>query len=206
MARQPAPLAQDRQSHPNHASAPMIGEDHGRRALLVDGVVQSVLAEREAVGDYWHALLPDVRPERALLLGVGGGTLAAILDRRFPGVAMVGVDHDPRVVAIGRQAFHLALPNLSVVIADAFAFAAASPATFDYIAVDLFNGLARPREVLGRPFITDLRRLLSPSGTVAINLFRDRTLATAVTRIERRLSVRAVRQVGQNAVIHARRR
>lgn len=173
---------------------------------MVDGVVQSVLAEREAAGDYWHAMLPDVRPERALLLGVGGGTLAAILDRRFPGVAMVGIDHDPRVVAIGRQAFHLALPNLSVAMADAFAFAAACPATFDYIAVDLFNGPARPRETLGRPFLTNLRRMLSPGGTDAINLFRDRTLATAVTRIERRLSVRAVQHVGQNTVIHARRR
>ena len=54
-----------------------IGEDGGRAALLVDGVVQSISPEDGLVdGGYWAAMVPDERPRVALILGLGGGTLS----------------------------------------------------------------------------------------------------------------------------------
>src|SRR5918997_3532840 len=81
--------------------------DRGRSALIVGGVVQSIDVESADASDYWTAMLPDRRPVRALLLGAGGGTLAALLHRRFGGVRIVAVDDDPRVVRLGREAFYL---------------------------------------------------------------------------------------------------
>jgi spermidine synthase len=81
-----------------------IAEDDGRRALLVDGVVQSVAVEPGLeVGGYWSALLPSVRPRRALVLGLGGGTLVHLLRRRFGDVSIVGVEVDENVLALAES-------------------------------------------------------------------------------------------------------
>ena len=182
-----------------------VRDDRGRRALTVNGVVQSVAVEDAGPGQYWRAMLPDVRPARALLLGAGGGTLAALLTRRFGGVRIVAVDDDPCVVAVARQSFYLALPNVDVVLADAFAFAAACPARFDFIAVDLFRGGERPRGMLGRPFLNHLRRLAASDRTpIAINVFRDRETATSISRISRALTVVRRVNAGGNIIVHCR--
>jgi spermidine synthase len=188
------------------APAPVTGIDRGRPALVVDGVVQSVTVECAGPGEYWPAMLPDVRPHRALLLGAGGGTLAALLRRRFGRVRVVAVDDDPRVVELGRRAFYLGEPGVEPVIADAFAFAAACPARFDYIAVDLFRGGERPAAVLGRPFLNALRRLAEPRGRIAVNLFHDKRIETSITRVSRVLTVTDRVAVGRNVILHCRAR
>jgi spermidine synthase len=151
-------------------------------------------------------MLPDQRPSRALLLGAGGGTLAALLLRRFGPLPIVAVDDDPRVVALGRAEMYLSLAEVQVVLADAFLFVEACPARFDfdYVAVDLFRGADRPRAVLGKPFLRGLRRLTAPGGVVAFNLFRDRRVESAAGRIGQVLSVVRQVQAGKNVVVHCR--
>ena len=178
--------------------------DRGRLALVVNGVVQSIDLESADASDYWPAMLPDAKPEQALLLGAGGGTLAAMLNRRFGPLDVIAVDNDPEVVRLGRTSFYLTLPRVSVVLADAFQFAASCRGRFDYIAVDLFRGNERPREVAARPFLRDLRRITRPGATVAFNLFKDRRVEHTLTRIARLLvPVRQV-TVGKNVVTHYR--
>src|SRR5437870_104998 len=111
-----------------------IGEDAGRAALLVDGVVQSISPEDGLVnGGYWAAMVPAVRPRRALILGLGGGTLARLLQARWgPDVKIVGVDDDVAIVETARAAGWLALPGLETVFADAFQFVATCRERFDY--------------------------------------------------------------------------
>ena len=186
------------------AGEPWVSHDRGYPALLVGGVVQSVTVELAVATEYWPAMLPDARPERALLLGAGGGTLAALLTRRFGRVRIVAVDNDARVVQLGREAFYLSLSDVDVVLADAFAFAAACTGLFDYIAVDLFHGGERPRAMLSRPFLADLRRLSAPRATVAVNLFRDKRLPRDIARLERGLTVLRRVDAGRNVVLHCR--
>lgn len=183
---------------------PRLVQDRGYPALLVDGVIQSVSVEAAVASEYWPAMLPGVRPRRALLLGAGGGTLAALLTRRFGGVRILAVDDDLRVLRLGRQALYLDLPNVELALADAFAFCAACHGRFDFIAVDLFRGGTRPRAVLGRPFLHDLRRLAAPHALIAINLFRDRRTSMHITRIERVLTVTRRTDVGLNTILHCR--
>lgn len=168
--------------------------------------MQSVSLDVADRSDYWPAMLPDTRPARALLLGAGGGTLAALLQRRFGGVRVLAVDDDPRVVALGRRSFYLNDGGVDAVIADAFAFAAVCPAEFDYIAVDLFRGAERPRGLFARPFLRDLQRLATPRGQIVFNLFRDRRAAGDVLRIARVLSVIRTVEAGRNVVVHCRAR
>src|SRR5438270_12029159 len=85
-----------------------IGEDEGQVALLIDGVVQSVLVDDGPLGPgYWPLMLPNARPRDALILGLGGATLAHLLARRFPGIRLTGVELDPAVIRLARGAFGL---------------------------------------------------------------------------------------------------
>lgn len=184
-------------------------EDEGRRAMLVDGVVVSVAVEDGcAPSGYWTAMLPLGTPRNALLLGLGGGTLAHILAACYPGIRIVGVDADAEVVEFAREHFGLALPGLSVVVADAFGYVAGYRGGFDFIAVDLFRGYDFQRRAVGRPFLNGLKRMLergpSGGGEAAFNLFKDRRTAQHINRIARVLPIRRIDHVFRNVVVHCR--
>lgn len=180
-----------------------LGEDRGRPALLVNGVVQSV-APAAAAGGYWEGMLPANRPGRALLLGLGGGTLAHLLVRRFGAVSMVGIDDDPAVVALARSAFGPLPPSLAVVLADAFAFVAGCRERFDYIAVDLFHGARPPRGVVSTPFLKALKAAAAPGGLLVFNLFRDTHAERRLARIRTVLRVVEEVRVRDNVLVHCR--
>ncbi|MCC7106947.1 MAG: hypothetical protein IT307_17575 [Chloroflexi bacterium] len=183
-----------------------IGEDDGRIALLVDGVVQSLDPGSPAVEQgYWSAMLPSVRPERALILGLGGGTLVHLLHRRFGPVPVVGVDSDTAVVDLVRALEWLDLPGLRVEVADAFQYVYQTRERFDFVAVDLFQGSHFQRAALSRPFLRRLRGLGAGHGRprIALNLFNDRRLASALHRVGSVLEVQRTVRVGLNLVIQA---
>lgn len=184
-----------------------IGEDDGRTALLVDGVVQSISPEDGlASGGYWAAMLPDGPPRRALILGLGGGTLARLLHARWGTTcSIVGVDDDPAVVETAQAAGWLPLAGLEVVIDDAFAYAARCPGgEFDYVALDLYRGERLVGEELARPFLKRVRALLVPGGRVAINLFRDARRVRRIARIAAIFELERVVEQGGNVIVHAR--
>jgi len=181
-------------------------EDYeGHRALMADGVILSVaVGEQDPPFGYWAAMLPEGLPRTALLLGLGAGTLAHLLTRRFPGIRIVGVDIDPQIVEFARRYFDLTLPNLQVVVGDAFTYAAECPERFDYVAVDLFCGHAFQRGALARPFLRHLKTIAGPTGEIVVNLFRDRRSDVYVHRLARILHVRRVERLSCNVIAHCR--
>jgi spermidine synthase len=182
-----------------------IGDDEGRRALLVDGVIVSVAVDGiEPPSGYWAAMLPEGSPRSALLLGLGGGTLAQLLANRYPNIEIVGVDYDSELVQFARDQFGLDLPNLEIVIDDAFEYVERCDRSFDYVAVDLFAGYDFQRGVLAKPFLRRIREVVGQGGEVAFNLFEDRRTDRALNRIGRILRQRRVEKVGKNVVAHYR--
>jgi len=170
----------------------------------VDGTVQSVLAD-DPFG-YWQAMVPDVRPRRALLLGLGAGTVARLIHERFGPVPTVGVDDDPAVLAIARDAL-ADLASVELVEADAFEYveqAVANGNRFDYAAVDLYRGARLAHGVVGRPFLKALRTLLEPRGVAVFNLFLERRVADRARRIERVFPAVNRRMVGKNILLWVR--
>ena len=180
-----------------------VGVDRGRPALLVDGVVQSVAPE-SAAGGYWEAMLPDHAPRSALLLGYGGGTLARLLVERWPSVRVVGVDNEPRVLTLGRDAFGPLPSGIGLVLADALDFVRGYAECFDYVAVDLFRGDRVPRGAYGRPFLRGVRHALRQRGRAAFNLFDDERAASRIERLRTVFEVERVVRVGDNRIAHCR--
>ena len=202
--------ARSRQTHARssdsvrHAPLVRLGEDRGRPALLVDGVVQSV-APAFAVGGYWAAMMPEHRPRQALLLGLGGGTIARLLVTRFGPIPIVAVDDEPAVVAVARTAFGPLPPQLQIVIADARAFVHGCVGGFDYVAVDLFHGSEIPCGVFGQPFLRAVRAALTAGGLTVFNFFLDMRVAHRLERLGRVLRVERQLRVGHNLLVHCRR-
>lgn len=183
-----------------------VAERDGQLALVVDGVVQSVAVVGLDIGrGYWPAMLPDEPPRSALILGLGGGTIAHLIHLRFGSVPIVGVDDDPLVLATGRDAFGLAsLPNLRVEVTDAYAFAATCRDRFDLVVVDLFRGGQVPRGVTATLFLRDVRRLLTPGGLATFNLVRDGRAASRIHRLAKVFLLEKQVLTGFNVVVHCR--
>ncbi len=182
-----------------------IEEFEGRRALVADGVILSVAAaDADPPFGYWMAMLPSEKPSNALLLGLGAGTLAHLLSRHFPEIPIVGVDNDPDLLAFARDHFNLDLPNLEVVVADAFDYVARCERRFDYVAIDLFVGSAFERRILSRRFLRRLHSLASADGEVAFNLYRDRRSESYLARIRRILPLTRVDRLKYNVIVHSR--
>jgi spermidine synthase len=182
-----------------------IGEDGGRSALLVDGVVQSISpSDGLLVGGYWAAMVPDDhRPEQALILGLGGGTIARLLQARWGVSRIVGVDDDPTVLQAAEQVGWLPAPGVDILVCDAFAYVQACPEQFDYVAVDLFRGERLTQRAFGKPFLRRLRSILAPRGHLAVNLFRDTRESLRIERIAAFFDIRERVAVGGNIVVHA---
>lgn len=199
-----------------HAQRPLpvriVAREHGVLALEVAGVTQSVTlpADPSSPPDgYWSLMLPEDCPRRALLLGLGGGTLAALLLRRCPGAALVGVEHSADVLAVARRDFGLdALAGLEIVEADAFAWveehAASEPGGYDLICLDLFNGGRLTPGTLARPFLRQVAALLTREGTATINLMRTRRLPEQLHRIESVFIIERQVRLRGNQVVHLR--
>lgn len=191
-------------------------------ALEVDAVVQSVTvpdAERSATnpsdaptpgpgGGYWGLMLPPGCPGRALLLGLGGGTVAHLLARRCPDVEMVGVEREGAVLAVARATFGLdGLDRLSVVQADAFEWvseqAEAGGERFDLVCMDLFEAGRLAPGALATPFLRQVAALLAPEGVLTVNLMVTGRTPEQLHRLQRVFRIARELRLRGNLVVHA---
>lgn len=194
-------------------------------ALEVGGVVQSVSVpaiEPEAEpapaeddeprpgpgGGYWGLMLPPGCPCRVLLLGLGAGTVAHLLAQRCPEARITGVERDPEVIAVARLEFGLdALPQLTIVEADAFAWVsehtATEPGTYDLICLDLFEAGRLALGTLATPFLRQIAALLAPGGTLTVNLLVTARTPDQLHRLRRVFALRRELRLRGNLVVHA---
>ena len=182
---------------------PVVSVEDGRTLLRVGGVIQSVAVDERYEPDVWDAMIPDQRPDSVLILGMGGGTIASLLSRRYAGVPTLGIERDARVVRLARERFGVSLlANVQIVEADAFDFVETCERTFDVICVDLYVGGRLEHGVLGSVFLRALARLMNPEGHAVFNLWCSSYLPDQLRRIERVLQLTDVREVGQNVLVY----
>lgn len=182
---------------------PVVSVEDGRTLLRVGGVIQSVAVDEHYVPDFWDAMIPDRRPERVLILGMGGGTIASLIARRHAGAAVLGIERDARIARLARERFGLdRLAQVQILEADAFAFVETCQLTFDLVCVDLYVAGRMEHGVLGAPFLRQVARLLAPDGMAVFNLWASRYLPDHLRRLERTLDIMDVREIGQNVIVH----
>ena len=189
-------------------------------ALEIGGVVQSVSVPDDLpdIRDdephpgpgrgYWGLLLPPGCPKRALLLGLGGGTVARLLAKRCPESEITGIEREAGVIALARTEFALDdVPRLAIIETDAFAWVAAQSGAqagrYDLVCMDLFEAGRLAQGALATAFLRQVAALLAPDGTFTINLMVTARTEDQIHRLRRVFTITRDLRLRGNRILHA---
>jgi spermidine synthase len=117
-------------------------------------------------------------PKRALLIGLGGGTMTHFLRRYDPALQVDAVEIDPEIVRIAAHYFGVTpRENLRIFTADGLQYLNETKETYDVIYMDAFlkpsastDATGVPQTLKTRQFLTDIQTKLAPDGMVVFNL------------------------------------
>jgi spermidine synthase len=113
-------------------------------------------------------------PERILILGLGGGTLARLVEKAFPNAKVEAVEIDPGVFWMARTFLsYTPSKNTQVVLRDARAVVQERRGNtrYDLVFVDCFGSDHIPPHLLRPEFLGELAEILTDQGVLATNLW-----------------------------------
>lgn len=134
-------------------------------------------------------------PKKALLIGLGAGSLTKFLHRYCPGTKITVVEIEPRVVAAARHHFRLPEEDsrLRIEIGDGAEYVMDERKEFDLIMVDGFDEDAHAGDLDTLPFYLNCRARLSARGLLVVNLLsRSKDFRASVSRLKKAFDDRAV--------------
>lgn len=164
-------------------------QDGKERRLVIGSLVQSINADAPDVNErIWGKIAQSATPKQSelatgqerkvkncLILGLGGGTIAHLLTKKFGPIPIDAVEIDPTIVEIGKKFFDLdRLSNLNIIIADAINFVRqqfnhVAMKQYDLVIVDLYCGRDYPPAAESPSFFAGLTRLTNPKGWIVFN-------------------------------------
>ncbi|MFT3796679.1 spermidine synthase [Flavobacterium sp.] len=109
--------------------------------------------------------------ENILILGVAGGSVIKTLVNEIHCKGKItGVEIDPEVIKMANQYFALdQIPNLEIVIDDAFEFVLKTKEKYDLIIVDIFQDTTMPNFLFEKFFVNRIGFLLRDKGVLLFN-------------------------------------
>ena len=151
----------------------------GKYSLRVDNLTQS----GGLVKDIWQKALQAIKQyqpspvKTCLILGLGGGTAAALVNRFWPQALITAIELDPVMIKLGKKYLNLGqVKHLKIINADAFSAIKHLKINFDLILVDLYHGQTIPSQALKPAFLNQLKRLKSPQGVIIFNFLYSLSL------------------------------
>ena len=156
-------------------------DDAGLRTLWFEenGARQSVVK----VGDPDHLELAYARvapvglafvpkPQRVLIVGLGGGTIPMFLHKHYPKTTIDVVDIDPDVVDVAKRFFGFREDaTLRAHVDDGRRFIENCRNPYDVIFLDAFSSENIPYHLATREFLQAVRKALTPRGAVVGNIW-----------------------------------
>jgi spermidine synthase len=112
-----------------------------------------------------------LKMEHILVLGVAGGSVIKTLadEVKYKG-KITGVEIDPEIIKIANSYFHLdKIPNLEIVIDDAFEFVLKTKNRYDFIIIDIFQDTTMPNFLFEEFFQNRTCFLLKKQGVILFN-------------------------------------
>ncbi len=133
---------------------------------------------------------PRTVPWKVFMVGMGGGTTARMLVKRFPRAQVVGAELDGEILRIAKKYMALSNPRIRAVVGDGRRILYRQPdASQDVILVDAAHRLLVPFHAVTTEMFQLARRKLRPGGVVVLNLVtfaRDDRLLDAIAHTGRR--------------------
>ncbi|MBP8240171.1 MAG: fused MFS/spermidine synthase [Saprospiraceae bacterium] len=151
--------------------------ENGRniRGLIVNNTLQTMVDLSDPEYDYWAyprliQYFAAAYPEgsRALVLGMGGGTLVRRLDSLHLDLDVVEIDK--RISEAAVDYFGLG-KGYNIIIDDARHVVRTAVKSYDLIIYDAFKGESAPEHVLTQEGIEEARKAMAPGGVIFINFY-----------------------------------
>ncbi|MGO9772188.1 MAG: spermidine synthase [Roseiarcus sp.] len=122
------------------------------------------------------AIYPDSL-RKALMIGLGAGSMPTYLARFVPELVIDTVELDPGVIAAAKTYFGVReTPRTHVIENDGRVFLVRNHDIYDLILIDAFRGGYVPFHLLTKEFYTLLKQHLSPTGVAVFNVHADTKL------------------------------
>ena len=117
-------------------------------------------------------LLFNSQPDRIVMIGLGGGSLAKFCYRELPNTCIDVVEINPHVVAL-RDAFHVPPDDdrFHVHLDDGARFIGQSPDRFNVLLVDAYTRDGIPPQLASVEFYDSCKRALRENGVMILNLY-----------------------------------
>jgi spermidine synthase len=170
----PAPIYQEDSAY----QQVRVRDDDLFRYLILDRTLHAIMWRVDPVElylPYSHMMMAALAvvsdPQRALILGHGGGSLAKWLAKYWPTLTVDTVEVDPAVARAAERYFGYTLPaNHHLTVKDARAFLRTTDTRYDIIWVDVFARHLIPFHLTTQEFFTELRAHLNSTGVLVVNL------------------------------------
>jgi spermidine synthase len=107
--------------------------------------------------------------QSTLILGLGGGTVAKLIRKKYSNAKITGIDIDPVMIELGKKYLHLDDYKVKIIIGDVSNFSNLPKQQFDLVIVDLYQGDKFPEKFETDAFINMARTLLADNGTIVFN-------------------------------------
>jgi len=92
-----------------------------------------------------------------LILGLGGGTLAKLLRKKYPNAKITGVEIDPIMIELGKKYLSLDKYNIDIKIADASNYSLI-PNRYSLVIVDMYSGDNFPKGFESENFLKKISK------------------------------------------------
>ena len=124
--------------------------------------------------DYYKLLFGPLylnpKPNKALIIGLGGGSIANGLSFLFPHLNLDIVEINPEIPKIAKEYFDFTPnENTKIIVDDGIEFIKNANIQYDLIIIDAFNSTRIPEQFLTLKSVQSLKSLLSSGGVLAIN-------------------------------------
>jgi len=150
-----------------------LGSESRQSGMSLDNPDQLIL---NSVRTMLAWLLFNEKLNKALMLGLGGGTLAKFVLTNFPDCSVTVLESRESIVKLARSHFGLPLDNrLNTIVGDGGHYirqhCETSTDSYDLLLIDVFNGENMPPSICSAAFFEYCKRLLSLDGVLVINLW-----------------------------------
>ena len=159
----------------------VVSEERGVRHLHVGGeAIQSAMRLEDPFAlelDYTRCMMAFLlfhpEPRRALMIGLGGGSLAKFFHRRLPALRTHVVEYDERVIATARALFHVPADDARLRIEHGDGVEALAPECCDLLVVDGFEDESTPSAMVSQAFFDAAWCGLEEPGALVMNFMDD---------------------------------
>ncbi|MSQ62978.1 MAG: spermidine synthase [Betaproteobacteria bacterium] len=159
----------------------VVSEERGVRHLHVGGeAIQSAMRLDDPFAlelDYTRCMMAFLlfhpQPRRALMVGLGGGSLAKFFHRRLNGLRTHVVEYDEWVIATARALFHVPADDARFIVEHGDGVEALAPECCDLLVVDGFEDEATPAAMVSQAFFDAAWCALEEPGVLVVNFMDD---------------------------------